>query len=140
MGAVWSTGVAYFGIVFGFAFATGAARVLLVAPQIGDTAALLLEVPLLITVSWLVASRLLRNRAFQPGQCAAMGLLAFLLTMGSEAILAYILRGQSADEWARTVATPLGFVGLTGQLVFAAIPFLLARFRRPSKRVWHRSQ
>jgi hypothetical protein len=123
----------YFGIVFTFAFATGAARVLLVAPQVGNTAALLLEVPMLITVSWVVARRLLRNRGLRPGECVAMGLLAFLLLMGSEAILASILRGQSAVEWARTIANPLGFLGLAGQLVFAAMPFLVGRFGTLSK-------
>ena len=47
--------------------------------------------------------------------------------MVSEAVLAGLLRGQSVAQWAGEVATPLGLVGLAGQLGFAAMPLFVAR-------------
>ena len=118
------TGLLYFAIVFALAFAMGIFRTLIVAPRIGRTAAVLIEVPLILVASWFVARRLLRDRAFSLSQRAAMGLIAFGLTLISEAALSSIMRGQGVLEWAATVATPLGLVGLTGQLGFGLMPIV----------------
>ena len=120
-------GLLYFGILFAFAFATGAARTLFVAPWLGRPAAVFLEVPLLIAVSWLVARYLLRSRSLSIEQRVVMGLTAFTLTMASEAELSLLMRGQHVGEWARAVQSPLGLVGLTGQIVFAALPIFVRR-------------
>jgi hypothetical protein len=125
MAAACFTGLLYFAVVFTFAFATGAARVLVVAPWLGPTAAVLLEVPVLVLASWIVTRWLLRRRSFTFPQCAAMGALAFALTMASEATLASIMRGQGVLDWAASVSTPLGLVGLAGQIAFAAMPILV---------------
>ncbi len=123
------TGLLYFLAVFTLAFATGATRESVVAPRIGSTAAVLLEVPLIVVASWFVARRLLRNRLYTRLERAAMGATAFTLTMASEAVLAVIMRGQSVTDWAAAIATPLGLVGLLGQVVFAAIPFFVGHGR-----------
>ena len=123
------TGVLYFAAVFAFAFAMGVARTLLIAPTIGPAAAVLLEIPVILAVSWLVARRLLRNRSFVSSQCAIMGATAFVLTMISEAALAYLLPGQSVAQWVATLGTPLGLIGLTGQIGFAVMPL----FARPAR-------
>ncbi len=125
MAAACFTGLLYFAAVFTFAFATGVARVLVVAPWLGPTAAVLLEVPILVLASWIVARRLLRNRSFTLPQRAAMGASAFALTMVSEAALAAIMRGQGVVDWAASVATPLGLVGLAAQVAFAAVPIFV---------------
>ena len=127
MGAACIRGLLYFAVVFTFAFATGAARVLVVAPRIGPTAAVLLEVPILILASWIVARRMLRNRPLTLPQRAAMGATAFILTLASEAALSAIMRGQGVRDWAITLATPLGLVGLIGQIAFAAMPMVVRR-------------
>jgi hypothetical protein len=80
-------GLLYFAAVFTFAFAMGIARVLVVAPRLGPTAAVLLEVPILVVASWIVARRLLRNRSLTLRQRTTMGATAFTLTMASEAAL-----------------------------------------------------
>ena len=125
MPAAYFTGLLYFAAVFTFAFAMGIARVLVVAPRLGPTAAVLLEVPTLVAASWIVARRLLRNRPLTGPQRAAMGATAFMLTMASEAALSVIMRGQSVTDWAAAVATPLGLVGLVAQVVFAAMPIFV---------------
>lgn len=123
--AVVHTAIAYFSTVFAFAFAMGVARTLVVAPLIGTTAAVLVEVPILLAVSWVIARRLLRDRDLTLPQRIAVGTIAFVFTMASEVVLSALMRGQSVGEWAATVATPIGLVSLAGQLGFAAIPALI---------------
>jgi hypothetical protein len=115
-------GLLYFLAVFTFAFATGITRELIIAPRLGATAAVLLEVPFIVLASWLVALRLLRWRPLNRLGRAVMGATAFTLTMAAEAALSVILRGQSVTDWLTTVATPLGLAGLVAQLIFAAMP------------------
>ncbi|MEP6870190.1 MAG: hypothetical protein ABJA20_16945, partial [Novosphingobium sp.] len=117
--------ITYFAIVFTFAFAMGVARALVIAPQLGETAAVLLEVPILLALSWATARRLMRDQHLILSQRIRVGVIAFALTLASEAVLAALLRGQSLGEWAATVAAPLGLVGLAGQLGFAAIPAMV---------------
>ena len=119
----------YFVAIFALAFMLGVARTLIVAPAIGETAAVLLEIPLVLAASWGAARHLLRGRGFTLGQRAAMGAFAFALLMASEAALAGVLRGQSIEQWAQTLATPLGLIGLAGQIGFAAMPVLAGRER-----------
>jgi small-conductance mechanosensitive channel len=128
--AVLITAISYFVTVFAFAFAMGVARTLVIAPLMGATAAVLLEVPILLAASWVIARRLLRNRELTLPQRIAVGTIAFVLTMASEVALSALMRGQSAGEWAANVATPLGLVGLAGQLGFAAIPALTGQRSR----------
>jgi xanthine/uracil/vitamin C permease (AzgA family) len=117
----------YFAVVFAFAFALGVVRTLLIAPWTGALAAVLMEVPVVVVVSWIAARRVLRERDFTSGQRAAMGAIAFALLMASEALLAGVLRGQSVGEWAGEVGTPPGLIGLAGQIGFALIPLLVRK-------------
>jgi hypothetical protein len=119
------TGLFYFLAVFTFAFAMGIARQLVIAPRLGPSAAVLIEVPILVLASWIVARRLLRYRSLTVLERAVMGATGFTLTIASEAVLSEIMRGQSVADWAATVATPLGLVGLAAQLIFAAIPIFV---------------
>ena len=119
----------YFVAIFALAFGLGVARTLIVAPATGETAAVLLEIPVVLAASWVVARRLLRGRGVTLLQRAAMGGLAFALLMASEAALAGVLRGQSIGQWAQALATPLGLIGLAGQIGFAAMPVLAGRER-----------
>ena len=125
MAAACFTGMLYYAAVFTFAFAMGIVRVLVVAPRLGSTVAVLLEMPVVVMASWLVARRLLRNRCFELTQRGAMGATAFTLTMASEAALSVIMLGQGMTDWAAALATPLGLAGLAGQVAFAAMPLFL---------------
>ena len=53
-----------------------------------------------------------------------MGIVAFTLTMVSEAVLSALMRGQSVADWAAVLVTPLGLIGLAGQAAFAVMPIL----------------
>jgi hypothetical protein len=122
-------GLYYYLIVFTFAFLMGVARVLVVAPRLGPMAAVMIEVPILIAASLFVSRYFLRNSVLTLLQLALMGLTAIILTMASEALLAELLQGNSVAAWARSLATPLGLVGLVGQIIFALMPIFVGHSR-----------
>jgi hypothetical protein len=114
----------YFAVVFAAAFAFGALRVTLIAPQIGALAAVTLEVPLILALSWLVAGQVLRRWPMTQGQALAMGGLAFAFLMLAEFALAYLLSGQTPRAYATTFTEAPGALGLAGQVGFGLIPAL----------------
>jgi hypothetical protein len=120
---------AYFAVVFAAAFAFGALRVTLIAPQVGALAAVALEVPLILALSWLVAGRLTRRWPLSRSQALAMGGLAFVLLMLVEFALAYLLSGQTPASYVATFLTAPGALGLAGQAGFALVPALRAQPR-----------
>jgi hypothetical protein len=73
-----SMGLLYYTAVFAVAFALGMARALIIAPHIGESAAVVLEVPVVVFVSWAVARQLLKRHPFSLLQSAAMGAIAFV--------------------------------------------------------------
>jgi hypothetical protein len=115
----------YVATVFAAAFVLGTLRVLLVAPRLGELAAVTLEVPVVLGLSWLVAGRVLRRWPLPlPGQRLAMGGLAFGLLMLAETILGITLFGRTPAGILAAMATLPGLVGLAGQLGFALVPSL----------------
>lgn len=118
-------GLRYYAIIFGLAFAMGIARTMVIAPRLGATVAVLLEVPIIVAASWVAARRLLRHRSLTLPQRAAMGATGFILTMLSEVVLARVLREQDVTDWAADIMTPLGLTGLAAQIAFAVMPLLV---------------
>jgi hypothetical protein len=66
-----SLGLRYSVGVFAIAFALGTIRTLWLAPAIGAIAAVAMEVPLILAVSWWWGRRLLERRATRVGQASA---------------------------------------------------------------------
>lgn len=116
--------LAYVVPVFAVAFALGALRVGVVAPQLGPLLAVALELPLVLALSWLVAGRVL-GRWPQTGLPGRLGLgsLAFLLLMGLELATALAF-GHSVTSFVVAMATPPGALGLAGQVGFGLIPLV----------------
>ncbi len=125
----YTMGLLYYAAVFAVAFALGIARALAINQYVGASAAVLLEVPVVIVLSWAIARHLLKRNSFSLPQCAVMGATAFVLTMASEVVLARLLRGQNAMEWMSNIVTPIGLVGLAGQIAFALMPMLVVERR-----------
>jgi hypothetical protein len=121
--------LAYFAVVFTAAFAFGALRVTLIAPQTGPLVAVALEVPLILGLSWLVAGRVLRRWPLPLAKALAMGGLAFVVLMLAEFSLAYALSGQPPSAYAASFLTGPGALGLAGQIGFALIPAIRAQTR-----------
>jgi hypothetical protein len=99
-------------------------RVLVVAPRLGATIAVLAESPLILTASWFACAWCLRRFEIPPRgrERLAMGLLAFLLLMVVEAGLAVLAFGQTPAAWLAAFHTAPGAIGLLAQVAFGLVP------------------
>ncbi|MCX7288014.1 MAG: hypothetical protein NTW20_10780 [Rhodobacterales bacterium] len=119
----------YFAMVFAVAFVVGALRVTMIAPQIGALAAVALEVPVILGLSWVVAGRLRRRWPLATTKALGMGAIAFVLLMLAEFGLAVAVFGQSTTAYAASFTHTAGALGLAAQIGFALIPALRAQTR-----------
>lgn len=120
----------YFALVFALGFALGTVRVLWLAPMLGEVAAVLAELPVMLAASYFTARWLTRRFAIRGAQSAdLMGGVAFALLMLAEASLARTLPGTGAGtgiaEWFASLFTVPGIYGLAGQIGFGAMPLLV---------------
>ena len=73
-------GAMYFALVFVCAFMMGVVRTLWLGPMLGATRAVLIEVPIVLTISWFAARFIVRRYELDgPAARIAAGLFAFLL-------------------------------------------------------------
>lgn len=124
-------GVAYFGIVFAFGFVFGTVRVLVLVPRVGTLAAVLAELPLIVTVSWITCQRLINwfsvpRRLFPR---LTMGGVAFAVLMSAEAGLSVVAFQQPLSAFIGGWTTLPGGLGLAGQVAFGVFPVILLRTR-----------
>jgi hypothetical protein len=121
---------AYWSAIFALGFVLGTLRVLWIAPGIGESRAVLLELPVMLAASWLAARWLVRRFGIaSAGQAAAMGALAFALLMASEALLALLL-GTRLWEWLCAMTRIPGAIGLAGQVLFGVMPVVAGPARQ----------
>jgi hypothetical protein len=122
--AVIEAALIYFAAVFFCAFLIGTFRVLVLAPALGKTGAVLVELPVVLGISWVVSGfltvRLSIGRKLT--QRLAMGGIAFAFTMAAEAGLSVFVFGQPLPVYAQSIWNSAGILGLSGQLGFALIP------------------
>ena len=118
----------YFTIVFVAAFALGALRVMVIAPRLGTLAAVLIEVPIVLGVSWVVCVQVVRlfdvPNEWLPR--LLMGVMAFLLLMIAEPAIAIFGFGGSLTQYFAGFRSTAGLIGLLGQIAFALIPLVQA--------------
>jgi hypothetical protein len=123
-------GLVYFALVFAAGFALGTIRVLLLVPAVGETVAVLTELPVMLTISW-IGCGFVVARFRVPAVLSdriVMGVFAFALLMIAEIGVAWLLGRRSVSAYLAHYATFSGAVGLAGQLAFAAFPLLQLRF------------
>ncbi|MBX7528024.1 hypothetical protein [Qipengyuania vesicularis] len=127
-------GTAYWAMVFALGFVLGTVRVLWGAEAIGETAFILIELPVMLAASTLAARWLLRRFAIDTaGEALAMGALAFALLILAELALATGLSGMTAREWLMEAWQVPGIYGTLGQILFGLIPSLLIVARRATR-------
>lgn len=121
-------GAIYFAAAFALGFVLGTIRVLWLAPNIGEAAAVLAEQPVMLTASWFAARWLIRRQHIaRPPARLVMGATAFVMLMIAELMLAVSLFGQTPHQWLDGVMTMPGPVGLMGQVVFGLMPLFIPR-------------
>ena len=123
-------GALYVTAVFAAGFVLGVLRTLVLVPLLGELTAVLLEVPVILCISWLVCTRILQRWPLAPPEAVAMGATAFVLLMLAEAGLSALLAGRSLTEHLALYAQLPHQVGLAGQLAFAVIPWIQSRRSR----------
>jgi hypothetical protein len=123
-----SAGLAYWAVVFALGFVLGTIRVLWLAPLVGLMPATLIELPVMLTASWLAAGWLVRRFAITTASAAlTMGTLAFTPLMVAECALAVTMMGQTPAQWLADLRQPHALLGLAGQVMFALIPWWRVR-------------
>jgi ABC-type uncharacterized transport system permease subunit len=107
----------------------GVIRTLWLAPRVGETLAVLIELPLILAFAWAVCGWLIGRWPLGPGwrQAAIMGAAAFIALITLEFLAASWLAGRPPVDVMAAWASPAGALGLLGQLVFAAFPLLQQR-------------
>jgi hypothetical protein len=128
---MWSAvkpGAAYFALVFLAGFVLGTVRVLLLAPRLGTLTAVLLELPVILTVSWFACGWISRRFSVPAGAWhrLRMGAVAFFLLIAAEIALAAAF-GRAPSTYLASLGTVEGAFGLAGQILFGLIPLLRAR-------------
>jgi len=133
MPAALKAGFTYFLVVFAAGFVLGTVRVLAIVPRLGETAAVVLELPLMLGVSW-VASRRLVERLEVPATIQArvvMGACAFALPLAAELGVSVLAFGRTVAEHAASYGSARGALGLAAQIGFALLPLVQMMGRRP---------
>lgn len=121
---VVTAAAAYWAIVFALGFVLGTVRVLWVIPLVGLIPATLLELPLILTASWLAAGWLVRGFGIaRGGEALAVGALAFAILLAAECALAAALLNQTPAQWLSGLRQPHALLGLAGQIAFALMPW-----------------
>jgi hypothetical protein len=94
-------GLLYFLLTFGAGFALGPIRLLVLVPRIGVRAAELIEMPVMLFISYLAARWVTRRLALPPaaGPRLAMGLIALALLVTCEFTFVLRLQGLTLQDY-----------------------------------------
>lgn len=119
-------GALYFVVMFAFGFALGTVRVLLVAPRLGEWAATLVELPVMLAISWVSCRWLVvwLSVVAQAAPRIAMGAVALILLMVAEVTLGTSLFDRTWPQQMAAMASAVGLAGLLGQIAFATFPLV----------------
>jgi hypothetical protein len=130
---VIGAGATYFAVVFAAGFALGTVRVLLLVPPLGEVVAGLIELPVMLGISWIACAKVVAR--FQvPSRVVprlAMGAVAFGLLMLAEVMLSVALFGRPMNDFVQGLTTLHGMIGLGGQVLFGLMPVVLDRTSTP---------
>ena len=125
--------VLYFLLVFGAGFVLGTGRVLFLVPLLGERAAELLEMPLMLGIMVAAARWLVRHRLDDGRLSSALsvGFIAMGLVLIADLVVGMWLRGLSAAEVFMNRDSVSGTAYYASLLLFAVMPAILAH-RRPA--------
>jgi hypothetical protein len=116
-------GALYAIVVFSIGFILGTIRVLLLAPRLGETTAVIIEAPIMLAASWFVCRWCVHRfdvRRTVPFR-SLMSLVGFAVLMSAEVGLGAVL-GRSLVDQLANYGSLAGAVGLSAQVIFATFP------------------
>jgi hypothetical protein len=124
--------VLYFLLVFGAGFVLGTVRVLVLVPLLGETAAELSEMPLMLGIIAASARWIVRHGLVQDRRSSALvvGFIALGMVLIADLAVGMWLRGLSATEVFLDRDPVSGAAYYVSLLLFAAMPAIMTRFRR----------
>lgn len=126
----------YFLIVFGAGFALAFIRLPFLVPQFGTRTAELIEMPVMLAVIIWASRHLTRHHPdFSRAARLGAGLLAFVLMVGAELVVAFALGARSPGEYIASRDPVSGSVYLAFLVFFAAAPALWNRHPAQEKAI-----
>jgi hypothetical protein len=124
--------VLYFLLVFGAGFVLGTVRVLVLVPLLGERAAELMEMPLMLGIIAASARWIVRHGLVQDRRSSALvvGFIALGMVLIADLAVGMWLRGLSATEVFLDRDPVSGAAYYVSLLLFAAMPAIMTRSRR----------
>jgi hypothetical protein len=127
-------GIAYFAAVFAMGFLLGVLRVFYVLPWIGETRAVMLELPVMLTGAWFVCRLLIARLKVPPllRDRLSMGMLAFALILIAEVGVSMSLGGSTFAEHLASYRQLPAQLGAVAQLLTALYPAIQNKTAQPA--------
>ena len=127
-------GITYVAGVFAIGFVLGGIRLMLLAPMLGETWSVVVEIPVILGFSWVLCAQAI-SRACVPPQLSArtiMGVTAFVFLLLAEYLLWLMMFSSGSDSFLEKYTTRAGAIGLMGQIAFSLFPLIQAKTERIS--------
>ena len=128
-GRVLRAALVYFALTFGAGFVLGPFRILVLVPRLGARAAELIEIPVMIGITWLAARWVTQKFSVPPERAPrlSMGVMAGALLLIAEFTLVLRLRGLTLEEYFATRDPVSGTAYYAAVLLLMLMPLLVSR-------------
>ena len=123
---------AYFLTLFALGFVLGTVRVIFVVPRVGELAATIAEVPVMLAAAYFACRWAIRRWQVSPATAVRLAMIPWFLALLFlfEALLGVTLFGRSvAEQWV-ALSAPAGLVGISAQVIAAFLPLFVGRGER----------
>ena len=128
-GRVLRASLVYFALTFGAGFVLGPFRILVLVPRLGARTAELIEMPVMIGITWLAARWVTQKFSVPPerGPRLSVGVMAGALLLLAEFTLVLRLRGLTLEEYFATRDPVSGIAYYAAVLLLVLMPLLVNR-------------
>ena len=119
----------YFVLTFGAGFVLGPLRILFLVPRVGARTAELIEMPVMIGITWLAARWVTQKFSVPPerGPRLSIGVMAGALLLLAEFTLVLRLRGLTLEEYFTTRDPVSGTAYYAAVVLLMLMPLLVSR-------------
>ena len=119
-------------MLFAFGFVLGTIRVLFVVPHIGELAATIAEVPVMLTAAYYTCRWAIRRWQVPSTTAIRLAMVPWFLALlfVFEALLGATLFGRSVAEQWTALGSPAGLVGISAQIIAAILPLFVSKGER----------